>query len=532
MTKPSFFSIAPLLLIVLSALVCGVLLGISLATDLDGSRLRAVTLPPVLRRRAQVSQLSQPTFRAAHPHRRSPLALVFEEVALTGAPPLASRSDARADAAFVPDFEGRGVSLLLLPPLPRFYAAASLGAQPSSLDPHSPLGYARATEDAIRDVALAIFASPGREWSEAAVEAMREFAHEPPPSGLEHARLCRVGPVTAPFWCLASLRSARPNHFKASGGDQHLLFVDVGATLAGYFGLLAATSAAGEAGLKALVIDPQPACAEWAASAGRASGLQASQFEVLNTIVVGPEWLAGRKAVAVGSRSDGACVGTTTQAAFFDRETEVSELQAYNESVVHVPAQTLDVIIASALSRETKRSFPSAVIMLLKIDAAGREADVLAGATELLDGGRILNLIVEFNKQRLAAFMGLPSALAARSRFYKRQDAHPDPLFGADAAPESWVGESRGLALSDADNSAVSQKIAALVRSLLARGFECLCADRGWWSAQAPFRPGSEAASDGATLEEWALKLSRVSEVDVWCYLAADARGVKLLKWW
>ena len=59
----------------------------------------------------------------------------------------------------------------------------------------------------------------------------------------------------------------------------------------------------------------------------------------------------------------------------------------------------------------------------------------------------------------------------------------------------------------------------------LKRGYECLTADRGWWSAQSPFRPNEETTQDGETLEKWSKKMNRVSEVDVWCYLSATREG-------
>jgi hypothetical protein len=93
------------------------------------------------------------------------------------------------------------------------------------------------------------------------------------------------------------------------------------------------------------------------------------------------------------------------------------------------------------------------------------------------------------------------------------------------AVPTGAAGADRGLEISDAEDAELSTEIARLVRSLLARGFEVLCADRGWWSAQAPFTPDGGPASDGATVEGWAAKINRRSEVDVWGYLPATKAG-------
>ena len=92
--------------------------------------------------------------------------------------------------------------------------------------------------------------------------------------------------------------------------------------------------------------------------------------------------------------------------------------------------------------------------------------------------------------------------------------------------PTGAAGQSRGLEISDEENAQLSAELAELVRTrLVARGFEVLVADRGWWSAQAPFTAADQPAVDGMTIDEWAERLNRRSEVDIWAYLPATRAG-------
>jgi hypothetical protein len=334
-----------------------------------------------------------------------------------------------------------------------------------------------------------------------------------------------------------------------------VLVVDAGATLAGYFGLLAAASAAGAAGVRTLVVESQPQCAAWAAGAGAASGFPPQRFAVQNALLAGPAW-HGRAALRVPARTG--CALTTTQPGFFSPREGEGEGEdggvwhaggaAGGAARVVVPIVTLADAVEAALAPGDEAGL--AVVLLLKLDAAGREADVLAGAAPLLDSGRVLNVIVEVNKQRMAVARGTPSALAAAARRAAEDDELVAAAGGAGVAggagggagtladqaggggddvgaavPTDAAGTDRGLEISDAEDAELSAEIARLVRSLLARGFEVLCADRGWWSAQAPFTPDGGPASDGATVEGWAAKLNRRSEVDVWAYLPATKAG-------
>jgi FkbM family methyltransferase len=443
------------------------------------------------------------------------LILVLEQVKLTGSPPLVSRSDINMDVNFVPDFVNSGISPGHLSPSPPIFFAASV-------DQSSPLRYARLTEDAVRDVIIAIISSPGRPWSSEAEDAMKEFKHKAPLRNEEDKSLnhlfCRAGPVTAPYWCLSSLMSSRPHLFRKETQSSKVYIIDAGSTLAGYFGLLAAASAAGVYGVHTLVIDPQPQCIEWARSAAAASGFSKSRFSAVNALLIGSNNQKGNF-VRVPTVTN--CRGSTTQGGFIDN---IGPLNA-SSGFVSVPRQSLSDIL---------KNEEDATILLLKLDAIGREKEVLDGLGPFLEAKKVLNVILELNKQRSASFLKLPSAIKAEEKLiamstslYTRDlKEYEQEAVDAGALPSQAAGEAHGLLLSDEDNTIISKLYAELISKVfLDRGFECLTADRGWWSAQSPFRQGEEATQDGETLEKWVKKMSRGSEVDVWCWLPAVRRG-------
>jgi len=465
-----------------------------------------------------------PSLLSASSSVTSGLILVLEQVKLTGSPPLVSRTDIAMDPMFVPDFTNNGISPLLLPPTPPTFFAASFDSLQTR---KSPLGYARLTEDAVRDVVLAIISSPGRPWSNEAEEAMKEFKHKAPSrneadTSLPHL-FCRAGPVTAPYWCLSSLLSSRPQLLPRSRSSSSKVYIiDAGATMAGYFGLLSAASAAGAAGVHTFVIDPQPQCIEWASASAAASGFSKSRFTAINAILAGDkdniDDMKRGKNIPVRVPAVTNCRGSTTQGGFIDAS--IIPLNA-SKGLVSVPRLTLSQILKNE----------DAIILLLKLDAMGREEEVLGGLGAYLDAEKVLNVILEFNKQRSATYLKLPSAIKAEEKLLTSSSTSlytndvkefEKEAVDAGALPSQVAGEAHGLILSDEDNEVISKLYARLISSVfLDRGFECLTADRGWWSAQSPFRRGEETTQDGETLEKWANKLSRGSEVDVWCWLPA-----------
>ena len=468
-----------------------------------------------------IPNIEQPILLSATSSISNGLILVLEQVKLTGSPPLVSRSDINLDVNFVPDFVHSGMSSLLLSPSPPIFFAASF----DSLQTHqSPLRYARLTEDAVRDVILAIISSPGRPWSSEAEDAMKEFKHKAPlrnegDKSLTHL-FCRAGPVTAPYWCLSSLLSSRSQLFRKEIQTSKVYIIDAGATLAGYFGLLAAASAAGVYGVQTLVIDPQPQCIEWARSAAAASGFSKSRFSTINALLMGSKdnhQKEGNDFVRVPTVTN--CRGSTTQGGFID---SIGPLNA-STGFVSVPRQSLSEIL---------KNEEDATILLLKLDAIGREKEVLDGLGPFLEAQKVLNVILELNKQRSASFLKLPSAIKAEEKLIMSTSLYTRDLkefeqeaVDAGALPSQAAGEAHGVLLSDEDNTIISKLYAELISNVfLDRGFECLTADRGWWSAQSPFRQGEEATQDGETLEKWANKMSRGSEVDVWCWLPAVSK--------
>ena len=452
--------------------------------------------------------------------------LVLEKVKLTGAPPLVSRTDIAMDPNFVPDFSNSGLSnLLLRPSIPIFFMASFDSIQSKK----GPLAYARLTEDAVRDVIIAIISSPGRPWTKEAEEAMKEFKHKAPRREIRNKEqdqdkqqqqlMCRAGPVTSPYYCLASLQTSRPTLFSKlkSSQSSKIYIIDAGNTLAGYFGLLAAASAAGEAGIQTLVIDSQPQCIEWAKASAAASGFSESRFKAINAHLIVETESFTRKKVRVPIVTN--CRGSTTQGGFIENLVNLN-----NSESINVPQMSLSEILGIDTT--------SSIILLLKLDVMGREKIVLDGLGQLLDEKRVLNVIFELNKQRAAVWLKLASAikvdneLLSSTSLYKESIEFEKEAIETGALPSQAIGEANGLILSDFENDLIAKLYADLISIVfLKRGYECLTADRGWWSAQSPFRPNEETTQDGETLEKWSKKMNRVSEVDVWCYLSATREG-------
>jgi hypothetical protein len=436
-------------------------------------------------------------------------AMVWESVTLTGHPPLVCRSDTNG----APDFEGKDV-----PPQvrrPAFFF-------PDGARAYSPLDFVTKTSDAIKDVVLAIMGSPGQPWQDGGSGGM----------------MCRASAVTAPYWCFSSLRAFNRGR---------VLMVDAGWTAAGYYALLSSSAAAGGAeGWLAIVVDAQPECGMWARTARDASGLQ----ERISVVTALP-WEETGGTVDVPART--ACTGTSTQGGWLPTpadEVRQSYTAQYNGSHAHEEALAVPVVDLLSVVRHHApplrgdAAMPDALVLLLKIDARGYEAKVLAGVRPLIAAGRVLNMLVRVNKQHSAAALGLRSAVDARTAWAAgRQTPQTTGLLDA-AMGHEGLGEDRGCKIGEEDNEMVSAHLVEqIVRPLLAAGFEMLVADRGWWAAQDPFRPperradgewrkgtepGNERTHDGATLESWSRALNRRGEVDLWFYLRADAGGTRL----
>jgi len=487
---------------------------------------------------------------AVLPGERLPLA--HYTLVLTGHPPLVSRSDVSATGE--PDFENFGLPAAWA--APHFFVADPFDGPPAAaaaaaLVGDSPFRAVAAAEDTIRDVFAAALLSPGR---------VRK--------GLGGGRpVCKASPVTAPFACLASLRAARATAgaFAADGAPRRAadggpLVLDIGHTAGGYYAQLAAA-----AGVSALAVDTQPQCALWARVAARASGAE-HLVDALAAVPLPPA-AVGRKLGARGVATAAArvrtgCIGTLTTMphaaasavdAFYggalpptppeeatgqaaaERARKLAGTEgaaalggAGGGATVDVPVASVDDILCATYGGALCEGGGGGggggaappLIVLAKVDARGREADVLKGMARVLASPalRPRNLLVEVNKNHMAAALGLPSALAAaRSGGAAPGDAGDDALVR---------GYSLGdLAISDADNAVLAARLVDVMTTLLAAGYEVLVSDRGWWCAQAPFtavnvdKTAPVVHDADVTVEKWAEKLSKRGEVDIWAYV-------------
>ena len=540
----------------------------------------AITAPAALRGAAPAppngTAPGPPTLRAALaasaavalkplPFERIPL--VRYTLRLTGHPPLVSRSDVTEDGN--PDFERFGVPADI--PVPSFFMADPHDGAPAGepLPEHmahteSPLRYVVRSEDAVRDIVLGMLASPGRVRGE----------------GGKGPRTCKASPVTRPYACLAQLRDVRPGLFEGGGGGAPLpaekggpLVIDLGFTSGGFYGLLAASQ-----GVSAMVVDSQPQCAMWAGLGAAASG-SAHLLRVHAAVPVSPEAADGAASVRAHLRTG--CLSTSTTDehpaavdtfAFYGapapevsqdgrEEAEAARSQVGTEGMpltggrdtMELPLASLDDLLCAtypAACADGGGGAPPA-LLLVKIDARGRELDVLAGMARVLASPalRPLNILVEVNKQHTAAVMGLSSARAAAKAAGVK---FPPGVPGAEGLVAGF-----GLPafdLNDAENEAVAERYVALVQLLLDEGYEVLVSDRGawrgraaarpilllalsaqsaqrspappppppflpagWWAAQDPWRDfnvdPSRPLSDGTTLTSWSEKLTQRNEV-------------------
>lgn len=439
------------------------------------------------------------------PGERPPV-LVPEKVELTGAPPLTSRSDASPDGN--PDFVNRGLLYPAAFSVVDAVASAAGDSKAGAGDAADRLiAYVRKSEDAIKDVVVATLASTGR---------VRDG----------DARVsCKASPVTAKWQCAAAVVAGAA---AAGVPPPPMWLLDVGSTSAGYYGLLA-----GAYGFPSLLVDPQPHCGylAQAAAEGSSSGKEgaAPLASLLHTATYFPDGPRAngspvpRTPVPVRWRSG--CVGTSST----DFPPSPAGIAAayggppQGMALVNVSRRSLDDIVYDAASGVP----PEAVFPVVKIDASGREDNVLRGAARLLGSGRALSVIVEINKQQLARRLGVGSIEGGGGG---GRDALPppghavdgiDPLSGYDPAPVP----RRRLAISDAENALLSAHIASLARSMFAFGYESLSSDNGWWAAQDPKSAATDTADPGA-LDAWAAKVMRHGEIDLWFYLPDTRPGL------
>lgn len=458
------------------------------------------------------------------PYERIPL--VLHTAALTGHPPLVSRSDTTPQGD--PDMENFGQPPQFGPP-PTFVmvnpwegsdpkatgggadaespAALAWKARVETIN-DNPFQYVVQSEDSIREVTMAMLLSPGK----------RRDPTTGAPSD-KGALTCRASPVTRPFGCLATLRETHPHLFTpgtpaiplpASLGGP--LVVDVGFTSAGYFALLAASL-----GVSAMAIDTQPHCTLWGqmaggatlkgpgAGAGAAGGRYGGSFRAFSAIPFTPgEGYEGVVSLPAPLRTG--CVGTWThgphvsykevEAFYWDKRpvvggrpvegggkeeedggrfyTEASRKFLQTEGApkglggfggggtVDIPIAPLDDILEEEFGGGSTKQ-PPPTILLLKIDSRGHEVETLLGLERTLASPNPpLNVILELNKRRTAITMRLPSALAAAKAEGVTLPAIPSQKELVDGSPLHPT-----FVLSEADNA----KVAGEWLTLGGRGF-------------------------------------------------------------
>jgi len=482
---------------------------------------------------------------AAQPRPHERLALLWHTMALTGHPPLLAHGSGPGGA---PNYEAFGLPAGA--PVPAFYAVdphdgAGAGAAPAD----SPLRYVVRTEDAIRDLAYAVLSGRGGSGGGGSV--------------------CRASSVTRPFPCLASLRQSQPARFggAAGGGAPRPaaqggpLVVDLGFTTAGYYASLAAAL-----GVSGLALDTQPQCAMWARVAARAGGADVTAYAA---VPLPPEAVGRAAGAAIRAPVRTGCLTTSTlerhaaradiarwqaapsppavpdahgEAAAVAARTLVGtegggpgSLHSADGDTVDIPLASGDDLLCAVYGSAdfcgggggggggqadgTAATAPA--ILLMKIDARGHEAAALDGlARTLASPAAPLNIVIELNKQRTAATLGLPSAAAAGAPAAGTAPSDDELVVGA---------ELDAFTLSPEDNALVAERYVALVQRLLRLGYEVLSSDRGWFAAQDPWTDKQVNASaplhDGTTLRSWADKAAARGEIDVWAYKPGEGEG-------
>lgn len=509
----------------------------------DAMTVEATARPPLYTALESVSSGLSPLVGESVP-------ILHYTLALTGHPPLVSRSDVTKDGQ--PDFANFGLPPAL-GPAPHFFVVDPFGGtQPpaaAAIIGDSPFRSVQAAEDTIRDVFMAVLQSPGH--------VRDTFGASP---------VCKASPVTTPYACLASLRSspAGKNAFNADGTPRPAaeggpLVLDIGHTAGGFYGILAATS-----GVSALTVDTQPQCTMWARLAARASGV-ADRVNSFAAIPIPPSSVGKSGSASAPATADArvrtGCIGTLTAImhaaagdvdAFYTKvmpaiapeddgriKTEATRKFTGTEgpealggvgggAFVKIPVSSVDDILCATygggLCEGSTADVTTPLILIAKIDARGREAAVLDGMKRLLSSPahRPRNLLIEVNKKHIAAVLGLESAKAVSIK--------GAPAAAGDAFDDALV---RGysifdeMTISDKDNIVLARYLMDTMTTLMTAGYEVLVSDRGWWCAQDPFRPSinldpkaSLLHDQPMTLEVWADKLSRRNEVDIWAYVS------------
>jgi len=201
------------------------------------------------------------------------------------------------------------------------------------------------------------------------------------------------------------------------------------------------------------------------------------------------------------------------------RQTELSDAlgDVGGNAFVELPVVQAEDIICSVHPSLCASGSKAPPIMLLKIDARGREVSALLSLQNILASSNApLNVVLELNKQHSAVSMRLASAKAAAAGAGIELPELPDR-----PTDEELVAGLRipSFALTEDENVAVGAVYVGIVQQFLELGYEVLVADRGWWAAQDPWRQENldsfKPLKEGITLDEWSIKFNMMGEVDI-----------------
>lgn len=186
-------------------------------------------------------------------------------------------------------------------------------------------------------------------------------------------------------WCKAKMSSGLEGFAicTSPSGDDSVWMADVGAN-SGFYGTMSGTL-----GYPVVFVEPQPHCAQYIRKEAIASGI-ADRVQVANAF-------AGDRAVdafdTVQRRTG--CWGTfpyLTPSQLQGLASTYTGKPEYKDAVP-VPMLTLDELVLGPAGGPQR----DVVIAAMKVDVEGSEGAMLAGATRLLQQGRIYNLIMELN---------------------------------------------------------------------------------------------------------------------------------------
>jgi hypothetical protein len=389
------------------------------------------------------------------------------------------------------------------------------------------------TEDAIIDLVLAILTSPGQEGT---VQVSDEDQN-PGGSYTKKTTFCKMSPVTEPYWCASSLLNTEVGR---DYNEHSLLYVaDIGYTSHGYFGALSSSL-----GFKTLVVDTQPACSYQTYLASLFD--DTNRFnDLLDIRTAMLHFGSNEEFIKFDGYSENgkistdyllnSCYSSSTQPKYapevpisydaisgFQRKRNklvkkdiLIPVTSFDKIAKEIPQlvankvlQQENIIPKASKIASTIRKINYPLFLLIKTDFYGFIQDNVNGLSELLHSHKVLNLIMEVNKQHLGRILGFPSSS------YTTTDLTENPDGLLTGKPRKVYKVQRD------DNEAISMMMMPIVLQILQQGYHMLTSDRGWFSAQDPytFENHNTITAGRPVLREWLMKMID-SEVDLWFYL-------------